>query len=130
MLSVVCLSRSKIEHVFVLACTKVKFIPPYSFSPSSFTAQLPGWTYNTSRDLCTYIHPENTTSVLSPTGICSLPPYLLIVICSAVANLKARTAIRDTWANKKNLDSIYNSTVKIAFLLGESDNDTLNVGTQ
>ncbi|XP_076180987.1 beta-1,3-galactosyltransferase 1 isoform X1 [Ptiloglossa arizonensis] len=89
-------------------------------------AQLPGWTYNTSRDLCIYIHPENTTSVLNPTGICSTPPYLLIFICSAVENFKARAAIRNTWANRNNLDSIYNSTVKVAFLLGQSDNDTLN----
>ncbi|KAG5343217.1 B3GT1 galactosyltransferase, partial [Acromyrmex heyeri] len=89
-------------------------------------AQLPGWSYNTSRDLCAYIHPENNTSILNPTGICSLPPYLLIIICSAVANQEARTAIRSTWANKYNLDNLYNSTVKIAFLLGKSDNDTLN----
>ncbi|KOC66447.1 Beta-1,3-galactosyltransferase 1 [Habropoda laboriosa] len=89
-------------------------------------AQLPGWAHNTSRDLCVYIHPENITSILSPTGICSPSPYLLIVICSAVTNFKARTAIRNTWANKNNLDSTYNSTVKIAFLLGQSDNDTLN----
>ncbi|CAK9812421.1 Beta-1,3-galactosyltransferase 1 [Anthophora plagiata] len=89
-------------------------------------AQLPGWAYNTSRDLCVYIHPENITSILSPNGVCSPPPYLLIVICSAVTNFKARAAIRNTWANKKNLDSTYNSTVKIAFLLGQSDNDTLN----
>ena len=89
-------------------------------------AQLPGWAYNTSRDLCVYIHPENTTSVLNPTGICSPPPYLLIVICSAITNFKARIAIRNTWANKSNLDNVYNSTVKVAFLLGQSDNDTLN----
>lgn len=88
---------------------------------------MPGWSYNTSRDLCAYIHPENNTSILSPTGICSLPPYLLIIICSAVANQEARIAIRSTWANKYNLDNLYNSTVKIAFLLGKSDNDTLNV---
>ena len=88
---------------------------------------MPGWSYNTSRDLCAYIHPENNTSILNPTGICSLPPYLLIIICSAVANQEARTAIRSTWANKYNLDNLYNSTVKIAFLLGKSDNDTLNV---
>ncbi|KAL0108517.1 hypothetical protein PUN28_015213 [Cardiocondyla obscurior] len=89
-------------------------------------AQLPGWSYNTSRDLCVYIHPENNTSILSPTGICSLPPYLLIIICSAVANQEARAAIRSTWANKYNLDNLYNSTIKITFLLGKSDNDTLN----
>lgn len=80
-----------------------------------------------SRNLCVYIHPENTTSILSPTSLCSLPPYLLIIICSAVANQEARAAIRSTWANKYNLDNLYNSTVKIVFLLGQSDNDTLNV---
>ncbi|CAL7950725.1 unnamed protein product [Xylocopa violacea] len=89
-------------------------------------AQLPGWTYNTSRDLSIYIHPENTTSVLNPSGICSPSPYLLIIICSAVPNISARTAIRNTWANKTNLDNIYNSTVRIAFLLGQSDNESLN----
>ncbi|XP_016913719.2 beta-1,3-galactosyltransferase 1 isoform X1 [Apis cerana] len=89
-------------------------------------AQLPGWTYNTSRDLSVYIHPENTTSVLNPIGICSPSPYLFIIICSAVTNIKARTAIRNTWANKNNLDNTYNSSVKVAFLLGQSDNDTLN----
>lgn len=92
-----------------------------------FIAQLPGWSYNTSRDLGAYIHPGNTTSILRPTDICSVSPYLLIIICSAVANYEARTAIRNTWANKYNLDSLYNSTVKIAFLLGQSNNDTLNV---
>ncbi|XP_014480262.1 PREDICTED: beta-1,3-galactosyltransferase 1-like isoform X1 [Dinoponera quadriceps] len=88
-------------------------------------AQLHGWSYNTSRDLCVYIHPENTTSIISPT-ICLPPPYLLIIICSAVANHEARVAIRNTWANKYNLDHSYNSAVKIAFLLGQTDNDTLN----
>ncbi|XP_043512311.1 beta-1,3-galactosyltransferase 1-like isoform X2 [Frieseomelitta varia] len=75
-------------------------------------AQLPGWAYNTSRDLCVYIHPENTTSVLSPNDICSPSPYLFIVICSAITNVKARIAMRNTWANKNNLNNTYNSTVK------------------
>ncbi|XP_076242380.1 beta-1,3-galactosyltransferase 1 isoform X2 [Calliopsis andreniformis] len=112
----------------ILATLGLLYVPAYHSAQSPFLglAQLPGWAYNTSRDLCTYIHPENTTAILSPTGICIPPPYLLIVICSSVTNFKARAAIRDTWANKNNLDSIYNSTVKVAFLLGQSDNDTLN----
>ncbi|XP_031844442.1 beta-1,3-galactosyltransferase 1 [Nomia melanderi] len=131
----------------ILATLGLLYVPAYHSAQSSFSglgetpspaksigdthlvaslAQLPGWTYNTSRDLCTYIHPENTTSILNPIGICSPPPYLLIVICSAVGNLKARTAIRNTWANKSALDNVYNSTVKVTFLLGQSDNDTLN----
>ncbi|XP_014480263.1 PREDICTED: beta-1,3-galactosyltransferase 1-like isoform X2 [Dinoponera quadriceps] len=111
----------------ILAILGLLYVPAYHSAQSPFLglAQLHGWSYNTSRDLCVYIHPENTTSIISPT-ICLPPPYLLIIICSAVANHEARVAIRNTWANKYNLDHSYNSAVKIAFLLGQTDNDTLN----
>lgn len=89
--------------------------------------QLRGWSYNTSRDVCTYIHPENTTTVLNPRNICSDSPYLLIIVCSAVDNVNARVAIRNTWGNQSNLDMQFELPVRIAFLLGQSDNDTLNV---
>ncbi|XP_015610487.1 beta-1,3-galactosyltransferase 1 isoform X2 [Cephus cinctus] len=112
----------------VLAALGLLYVPAYHSAqgPLLGLAQLPGWAYNKSRDLRVYIRPGNNTTVLSPTSICASPPYLLIVICSAVANQKARESIRNTWANKQHLDSLYNSTVRIAFLLGESDNDTLN----
>ncbi|XP_076765487.1 beta-1,3-galactosyltransferase 1 isoform X2 [Xylocopa sonorina] len=112
----------------ILATLGLLYVPAYHSAQGPFSglAQLPGWTYNTSRDLSIYIHPENTTSILNPSGICSPSPYLLIIICSAVPNISARTAIRNTWANKTNLDNIYNSTVKIAFLLGQNGNETLN----
>lgn len=90
------------------------------------SVQLPGWSFNTSRDLKLYIHPENNTTILNPDELCSSPPYLLIIICSAIGNHNARNAIRSTWANDQYLNS-FNSTVKIAFLLGQSENDTLNV---
>lgn len=91
-------------------------------------AQLHGWGFNKSRDVCTYVHPDNTTAIINPKSTCSVDvPYLLIVVCSAVANIDARMAIRNTWGNKTYLDYMYNSTVKIAFLLGQSNNDTLNV---
>ncbi|KAK2584710.1 hypothetical protein KPH14_007044 [Odynerus spinipes] len=112
----------------ILAVLGLLYVPAYHSAQGPYLglAQLPGWTYNTSRDVRNYIHPGNVTSILSPLAICSPPPYLLIIICSAVANHKARMAIRNTWANKNNLDLSYNSTVKVAFLLGQSDNDTLN----
>ncbi|KAG7188669.1 hypothetical protein KM043_008292 [Ampulex compressa] len=112
----------------ILAVFGLLYVPAYHSAQGPYLglAQLPGWAYNTSRDLCVYIHPENTTLILNPAGICSSSPYLLIVVCSAVANYQARTALRNTWANKNYLDILYNSTVKIAFLLGQSDNDTLN----
>ncbi|XP_011497062.1 PREDICTED: beta-1,3-galactosyltransferase 1-like isoform X2 [Ceratosolen solmsi marchali] len=68
--------------------------------------QLRGWSYNTSRDVSIYIHPENTTVILTPKRICNNTSYLIILICSAVGNINARIAIRNTW--------------------GQSDNDTLN----
>ncbi|KAJ8686207.1 hypothetical protein QAD02_022001 [Eretmocerus hayati] len=91
-------------------------------------AQLHGWGYNTTRDTCTYIRPENVTTILDPKYICSETPspYLLIVVCSAVRNVNARLAIRNTWGNKSHLDATYNSSVRLVFLLGQSDNDTLN----
>ncbi|XP_012286095.1 N-acetyllactosaminide beta-1,3-N-acetylglucosaminyltransferase 4 isoform X2 [Orussus abietinus] len=114
----------------ILAALGLLYVPAYHSAQGPLlglvSAQLPGWTYNTSRDLSVYIHPENTTTILNPVNICMPPPFLLIVICSAVANRKARDAIRNTWANKNNLDSLYNSTVSIAFLVGQTDNETLD----
>ncbi|KAK0163512.1 hypothetical protein PV327_007187 [Microctonus hyperodae] len=89
-------------------------------------AQLPGWTFNTSRNLHLYIHPENNTSILSPNELCTPLPYLLIIVCSAVANERARSAIRNTWASEENLHYDAETNIKVAFLLGQSDNDTLN----
>ena len=92
-----------------------------------FSAQLPGWAFNTSRNLNNYIHPENNTTILSPFDVCIPPPYLLIVICSAVGNVNARMAIRNTWANTSNINPLYDEIVRVAFLLGQSENETLNV---
>ncbi|XP_046735329.1 beta-1,3-galactosyltransferase 1-like [Diprion similis] len=88
-------------------------------------AQLSGWADNITRDVRIYVQPENNTTIISPVEICSTPPILIIVVCSSISNQKARDAIRDTWANKTNLEN-YNATVEVAFLVGESSNDTLN----
>ncbi|KAH0553605.1 beta-1,3-galactosyltransferase 1-like isoform X1 [Cotesia glomerata] len=98
----------------------------------SSVAQISGWTFNTSRNVNLYINPENNTTITSPELSCvTSPPYLLIIVCSAVGNQKARDAIRNTWGSEQNLyylatSSTVNTTVKIVFLLGESTNDTLN----
>ncbi|XP_058797909.1 beta-1,3-galactosyltransferase 1-like isoform X2 [Phymastichus coffea] len=112
----------------ILAGLGLLYVPAYHSAQGQFTglAQLRGWSYNTSRDVCTYIHPENTTTILNPRNICSESLYLLIVVCSAVDNTNARVAIRNTWGNQTNLDMQFDSPVRIAFLLGQSDNDTLN----
>ncbi|XP_074112806.1 beta-1,3-galactosyltransferase 1 isoform X3 [Cotesia typhae] len=98
----------------------------------STVAQISGWTFNTSRNVNLYINPENNTTITSPELSCATsPPYLLIIVCSAVGNQKARVAIRNTWGSEQNLyylgtSSTVNTTIKIVFLLGESTNDTLN----
>ncbi|XP_066581627.1 beta-1,3-galactosyltransferase 1-like isoform X2 [Prorops nasuta] len=122
----------------ILAILGLLYIPAYHSAQGTLlgigetsssivpSAQLSGWAYNKSRDLCAYIHPKNVTSILNPVSICSSSPNILIVICSSITNKNSRAAIRNTWANKDSLDTLYNSTVKIAFLLGLSDNETLN----
>lgn len=90
---------------------------------------MPGWEFNISRDINLYINPENNTLIISPKFPCT-SPYLLIIVHSAVANAKARVAVRNTWANKQNLYFKYfkslNKTIEVAFILGKSKNKTLN----
>jgi hypothetical protein len=52
--------------------------------------------------------------------------FLLVVVCSAVANFKARAAIRETWASAPSINNS-SSSIKVAFLLGDPDNSTLQV---
>ncbi|KAH0562913.1 hypothetical protein KQX54_001421 [Cotesia glomerata] len=91
--------------------------------------QVPGWESNISRNINLYINPENNTLILSPKFPC-ISSYLLIIVHSAVANAKARTAVRNTWANKQNIYFKYfksvNKTIEVAFILGKSKNKTLN----
>jgi hypothetical protein len=49
-----------------------------------------------------------------------------VVVCSAVANFKARAAIRETWASAPSMTNSSNS-IKVAFLLGDPENSTLQV---
>ncbi|KAF7994003.1 hypothetical protein HCN44_011272 [Aphidius gifuensis] len=87
--------------------------------------QLEGWSFNTSRNLHSYISSNNNTTILSPDELCASSPYLVIIICSAIGNHNSRNAIRNTWGSDEYLNK-FNLTVKIAFLLGQNDNDTLN----
>lgn len=88
--------------------------------------QLQGWSFNTSRNLHSYISSNDNITILSPDELCASSPYLVIIICSAIGNHNSRNAIRNTWGNDEYLNK-FNLTVKIAFLLGQNDNDTLNV---
>ncbi|RZF33631.1 hypothetical protein LSTR_LSTR007009 [Laodelphax striatellus] len=83
-----------------------------------------GWEVNVSRDSRLYVQPDNSTAIIAASEICQTgahtsPLFLLVIICSAVPHLERRNAIRETWASNLGPD------VKVAFLLGDTDNATL-----
>lgn len=88
------------------------------------------WYANSSRDLPTYVSPENDTAIIPNPNLCNTSPssdekrpILLIVVCSAVANFEAREAIRKTWMSiGSNRTGLFD--VRTAFLLGQTINDT------
>lgn len=80
-----------------------------------------GWETNISRDTRQYVLPDNVTTLINPIGLCPSNLFLVVVVCSAPANFEQRSAIRDTWA------SLADESVRVAFLLGETDNATVQV---
>lgn len=82
-----------------------------------------GWEINISRNSRDYVQPENTTILIPASDICPISSILLllVIVCSAPTNLEQRIAIRETWASQAD------GNVRIAFLLGETNNDTLQV---
>lgn len=106
-------------------------------------AGIPGWDYNTSREVRTYVLPDNTTSIHEALNLCQCsdddttevvipagpdrkPIELLIIVSSAVGNFEERNSIRKSWASEYNATN-HNSTVRIGFLLGLPENNTLQV---
>lgn len=88
---------------------------------------MPGWEVGVSRDLSDYIQPNNVTTILSPNNLCSSNLDLLIMVLSSTNHFDARMTIRKTWANGINLESSNQTNVRVAFILGQSKNDTTNV---
>ncbi|XP_067003763.2 beta-1,3-galactosyltransferase 1 isoform X2 [Anabrus simplex] len=84
-----------------------------------------GWAHNRSRDLRLYVLPDNATAIIAQPDLCGQQLFLLIVVCSAVTNFEARAAIRETWASVASTSNNNTKTVKVAFLLGDPDNSTL-----
>ena len=82
------------------------------------------WPHNQSRSARHLILPEETTSILT-SSVCShsAPPYLLVIVCSAVQNFEARYSIRQSWAS----DQHALNKVKVVFLVGQRINETLQV---
>uniref|UniRef100_A0A1B6DVG6 Hexosyltransferase n=1 Tax=Clastoptera arizonana TaxID=38151 RepID=A0A1B6DVG6_9HEMI len=91
------------------------------YQPSSQRAiMVPGWEMNISRNARDYVQPGNSTILIPASHICPKSSLLLLVIvCSAPTNFEQRIAIRETWA------SMAENYVKVAFLLGETNNETV-----
>lgn len=112
-LALLCLAVS----VFCL----ISWLPFLSDKPRGPPA--PVWPSNQSRSAKQLVQPERVTTLLSPAGLCgpdAPPPYLLVIICSAVQNFEARAAIRSSWAQDQN--TLHN--IKIVFLVGQLVNNT------
>lgn len=80
-----------------------------------------GWETNISRNTRHYVLPDNETTLININSLCPPELLLVVVVCSAPPNFESRTAIRDTWA------SLADDSTRVAFLLGESDNATVQV---
>jgi len=83
------------------------------------------WPLNQTRDTRLLIKPDSISSILTPPQICNPEnpftfPDLIVVVCSAVANFDARTAIRNSWAQDQNTLK----GVRVIFLLGQEENST------
>ena len=79
------------------------------------------WPSNQSRNTPDLIFPEDQTSILT-SAVCqaSTPPYLLVIVCSALQNFEARYSIRNSWGQGQQSHNI-----KVVFLVGQRNNETL-----
>ena len=81
----------------------IQIIISSNFKIYSHNIQVEGWAKNTSRDTTEYILPNENTTLIEPSSLCSAtnndPIFLLIVVCSSASNFEARQTIRETWAN-------------------------------
>ena len=89
------------------------------------------WPMNQTRDVHALVLPDEVTTRIAPSNLCSKPSesrfidegpiFLLVVVCSALENTKERQTIRETWA--KDQEEL--NDVRVIFMLGNSFNDTL-----
>lgn len=89
--------------------------------------EVPGWEIGISRNISDYIYPNSDTTILSPKNLCSANPDILLMVISAAHHFDMRQTIREKWANKTVLESLNHTNVKMAFILGQSKNETVNV---
>lgn len=81
----------------------IQIIISSNFKIYNQNIQVEGWAKNTSRDTTEYILPNENTTLIEPSTLCSPsssdPIFLLIVVCSSASNFEARQTIRETWGN-------------------------------
>ncbi|CAH2008468.1 unnamed protein product [Acanthoscelides obtectus] len=94
--------------------------------PVEREANVVGWSYNTTRNTTNYIPVSgNWTASLAPErGVCDRPSLLVMMVCSAPANIEARQAIRDTWGSDKKIQG---HNLSAYFLVGETNNISMQV---
>lgn len=55
------------------------------------------WTSSAERDIAVYVRPDHLTALLQPTKLCEDPPFVIIMVPSAVNHSLERHTIRRTW---------------------------------
>ncbi len=93
------------------------------------------WPENQTRSASELILPGETTTVISPPGLCdkSSPggigaqPILLVVVTSALRNVNERRIVRESWARKSMVPA---DKARVVFLLGQSVNGSFQDAIQ
>lgn len=95
--------------VVLLCCLTIYFPILLSIRPGEVE------TWNMTRNVEVFVQPRNYTAIIGSERFCHRNGgateedgddiFLLIVVCSAVSNLEARQAIRETWASAPALNS-------------------------
>ncbi|KAK2721707.1 beta-1,3-galactosyltransferase 1-like isoform X2 [Artemia franciscana] len=84
------------------------------------------WNVNQSRNVSSYIMPQKNTAIIPNGNLCKTAlPYILVIVPSAVSEIDARLAIRDTWGSAFKNSSYNGHNLVLAFIVGRPLNSSL-----
>ncbi|XP_037713622.1 beta-1,3-galactosyltransferase 1 [Drosophila subpulchrella] len=84
---------------FVIFLLLLVYLPLIYLDGHKRCAGLPDWTLETSRSTTDYLDPGRETALIVPRDFCRNKTFLVIAVCTGVANFVQRQTIRETWGN-------------------------------
>lgn len=112
-----CMKLSKTEIILSVVCIICVF---HLLQFLLFEHEVDGWNRNSVRNI-SYYFTENLVQII-PKHFCKSNIKLLIIVTSAVSNVNAREAIRQTWGSEK---TVLGQDISILFFLGNSLNPSM-----